>query len=125
MSNPFDGYRARRNPHLRNHHANQWLGATERKSRKRTKMDSHLLYAEADLLDWVRDRAALLGVPITHLLRDVLAEWRNLVIATENKLGENLDGERKEISVIDRLPGYSETLVPGSAHTDAATIGDL
>jgi hypothetical protein len=128
MSDPFVGYRARGpKPAAKNHHANKWIGNTPKTQRGRTPRDSITFFLDPALAEWIRDRAAILDVPMSALVRDVFAMWRNLVIATENKMGVNLDGVRVEIPLEERYPGYLGSVVPSAAHTDAVdmSLGDL
>lgn len=43
-------------------------------------------------------------------MRDVLAQWAQLVVAAEKELG--IDLAEQEIKVPERVPGYTSALIP-------------
>lgn len=85
-----------------------------------------LLGFDAPMNEWLRDRAASFGVPLSVLVRDVLATWRLLVLEAETdrglKFGE--DGPAS-IAVPERYPGYRESLRPEGlerSHLDGSPL---
>jgi hypothetical protein len=76
------------------------------------------------------DRAAIIGVPYTTMLRDVIATWRELVLAAEQEAGLSLDlpelnKEYENITVPERVPGYRSALAPSGhvpSHLDGGPL---
>src|SRR5580698_366891 len=85
---------------------------------------------DSELWEWVNDRAAIIGVPYTTLLRDVIATWRTLVLASEQEAGLVLDlpelqQEYENIQVPERVPGYRSALLPSGnkpSHLDSSPL---
>lgn len=67
---------------------------------------------DTPLYEWLRDRAAILGVPYTILVRDVIATWCQLVVSSERERGIDLSAGETTIVVPDRVPGYGRELIP-------------
>ena len=71
------------------------------------------VHAPDTLLEWYMDRAAVLGVAHTALLRDVLTLWAELVIEEEQRQGYDLRPDSVSLGEVpDRVAGYKAELVP-------------
>ncbi len=81
---------------------------------------------DIELMEWLQDRAALLGTTYTKLSRDVLAMWANLLRESEREEGVSWDDAKHELPMPERHPGYTRKLIPVAAkasHLDSSPLG--
>lgn len=99
----------------------------------RTALVATSFYVPASLDAWYHDRAAIMGVPYSAIVRDVLTHYRNLVRQADAEAGFSPglaadDVAEEPLDVPERLPGYRAKLtmpLRGTArsHLDPSPLG--
>lgn len=76
--------------------------------------------------EWIEDRAVILNVKKTHLIRDVLALYATLVREAEAEAQIDYGIRNAAIVVPERSEGYKAALTPGGfsrTHLDDSPLG--